>query len=209
MAESLLTKRIKLALYHYTKAHLQGVFGAFEVVMGANTIGYGNEYVDFLTMDSDSVFRCYEIKVSREDLHSNARLSFYGDYNYLVVPDEGMVPGLLKDAMHLVSSVYGEKTGLLVYHESSFNDNKPYFTVPWKPKRQKLRIEQRIANMYNMVRSGSRYTTKWVRDQKKNVLSAKNGSDDIIDTVKKTDSSCSGISDEEFLEIFGHCKDYV
>ena len=97
MAETALTKKIKLALYHHTKAHLQGMYGAFEVVMGKNTIGYGNEYVDFLTMNSDNEFRCYEIKVSKEDLYSNNNLSFYGDFNYLVVPDF-----LFQDALHFV-----------------------------------------------------------------------------------------------------------
>ena len=173
MAESILTKKIKIALYFHTKAHLQGIYGAFEVVIGHNTMGYGNEYVDFLTMTSDNEFRCYEIKVSKEDLHSNAQLSFYGDFNYVVIPDENIVPGLLKEAIDFVSKTYSDKTGILVYHESSF-DGHPYFTMPWKPKRQKLRIEQRIANMHNMVRSISRYVTKDVKKCCKAV------SDDIL-----------------------------
>ena len=181
MAESLLTKRIKLALYKHTKAHLQGVYGAFEVVMGESTKGYGNEYVDFVTMDSDNEFRCYEIKVSEADLHSKATLSFYGDFNYIVIPDENLVPNLLKEAIHFISSVYGSKVGILVYHESSF-DNKPHFTMPWKAKRQNLRIEQRIANMHNMIRSGSRYTTKWVKSQ--NIENRKIKNDDIIDSLR-------------------------
>lgn len=161
MSETNLTKKIKIALYHYTKAHLQGVYGTFECVMGANTVGYGNEYVDFLTMDSNSEFRCYEIKISKKDLHSHAQLSFYGDYNYIVVPDNDIVPGLLEEAIQFVSSTYGDKTGILVYHERQ--NAIPHFTVAWHPKKQKLRIEQRIANMYNMVRSMSRYVTKDVK----------------------------------------------
>lgn len=152
MAETKLTKRIKLALYRYTKAYLQGVYGVFECAMGANTIGYGSEFVDFLTMDSDSEFRCYEIKVSKEDLYSNANLSFYGDYNYLVVPED-----LYEDALLFVKERYGikGKVGILVYG----NDGVIYSRL--RCFKQKLRIEQRVANMYNMVRSGSRYTTKW------------------------------------------------
>ena len=178
MAETALTKKIKLALYHHTKAHLQGMYGAFEVVMGKNTIGYGNEYVDFLTMNSDNEFRCYEIKVSKEDLYSNNNLSFYGDFNYLVVPDF-----LFQDALHFVLERYGDKTGILSYHESGQKGTKPYFTCGWKPKRQKLPIEQRIANMHNMIRSGSRYTTKWVKSQlpKNTELNC----EDIIDILEK------------------------
>ena len=169
MAETELTKKIKTALYYYTNAHLQGVYGAFEVVMGANTIGYGNERVDFLTMDSDSVFRCYEIKVSKKDLHSNAQLSFYGDYNYLVVPDH-----LYDEALEFVMTVYGEKTGVIRYNTATGK-----LELRWRPQRQKLRIEQRIVNMYNMVRSASRYTTKWV---KANAPKDDSPCDDIIGT---------------------------
>ncbi|EHT7730683.1 hypothetical protein KXP56_002522, partial [Staphylococcus pseudintermedius] len=44
------------------------------------------EIVDFLTYDSKNVFRAYEIKVTKEDLKSNAKLSFVGHYNYFVLP---------------------------------------------------------------------------------------------------------------------------
>ena len=161
MAESVLTKKIKVALYKYSKAHLQGVYGAFEVVMGSSTCGYGHEFVDFVTMDSDNVFRCYEVKVSVEDLHSKALLSFYGDFNFVVVPDEKLAPGLLGEALGFVTGVFGNKVGVLVYHE--LVDGTPYFSVASRAKRQNVRIEQRIANMHNMVRSGSRYTTKYVK----------------------------------------------
>ena len=161
MAESVLTKKIKVALYKYSKAHLLGVYGAFEVVMGSSTRGYGHEYVDFVTMDSDNVFRCYEIKVSVEDLHSKAQLSFYGDFNFVVVPDEKLVPGLLGEALGFVKGTFGNKAGVLVYHE--LVDGTSYFSVASRAKRQNVRIEQRVANMHNMVRSVSRYTTKYVK----------------------------------------------
>ena len=204
MSETNLTKEIKVALYKYTKCHLAGIYGAFEVVMGANTIGYGNEKVDFLTMDSDSKFRCYEIKVSKEDLHSGAQLSFYGDFNYLVVPDESLVPGVRDAAIKLVLSTYRYKTGILVYHgcnvisrHSGEKELRYSFTLDYVPKRQKIRIEQRIANMYNMVRSGSRYATKWVKEEEKGFLQ------------ENELHSMPEISDDDFLAIFGHTKDYV
>jgi len=156
MAETTLTKKIKIALYRYTKAHLLGVYGVFECAMGANTIGYGKEFVDFLTMDSNSEFRCYEIKVSKQDLYSEANLSFYGDYNYLVVPDN-----LYEDAFAFIKERYGTRgmVGILVYNKNGGISSR------LRASKQNLRIEQRVANMYNMVRSGSRYTTKWVKTQ--------------------------------------------
>lgn len=39
-------------------------------------------------MDSKGVVKCYEIKVSIDDLKSSAHLSFYGHYNYLVITSE-------------------------------------------------------------------------------------------------------------------------
>ena len=50
--------------------------------------GYGNERVDFMTMDSDGIFRCYEIKVSKADYLSKATKSFKGHFNYFVFPEE-------------------------------------------------------------------------------------------------------------------------
>lgn len=61
MAETELTKEIKKALLYYTKADQSGVYGCYEVCLGA---GYGDEYVDYMTMSSTNVFRAYEIKVS-------------------------------------------------------------------------------------------------------------------------------------------------
>ena len=58
-----------------------GVFGCFEVTIGF----FGKERVDYMTYDTKGVFRCYEIKVSKADFHSNAAKSFVGHYNYYVL----------------------------------------------------------------------------------------------------------------------------
>lgn len=57
-------------------------YGCHEVTLG---IG-GSERVDFMTISSKDIVRCFEIKVSLADLHSSAALSFKGHFNYLVVP---------------------------------------------------------------------------------------------------------------------------
>lgn len=57
-------------------------YGCHEVTIG---IG-GSERVDFMTISSQGIIRCFEIKISRADLYSNASLSFRGHLNYLVVP---------------------------------------------------------------------------------------------------------------------------
>lgn len=58
-----------------------GVFGCYEVTIGF----FGRERVDYMTYDTKGIFRCYEIKVTKADFHSNAAKSFVGHYNYYVL----------------------------------------------------------------------------------------------------------------------------
>ena len=68
-------------------------FGASEVKIVAQKMR--KEYVDFLSYDAEhNHFKCYEIKVSMSDFHSKARLSWYGNYNYLVVTEEVNYPAI-------------------------------------------------------------------------------------------------------------------
>lgn len=73
---------LKLEREIWSATHKQGVFGCFEVTIG----WFGNERVDYLTYDTNHIFRCYEIKVSRADFHSKNRNTFVGHYNYYVMP---------------------------------------------------------------------------------------------------------------------------
>lgn len=59
-----------------------------EVTIGFHNQGLGNEIVDFMSMDSKGTIKCYEIKVTLQDLKSKAKKSWYGHYNYLVVSKE-------------------------------------------------------------------------------------------------------------------------
>lgn len=188
MLESELTKRLKISLYYHTQAHKLGVYGAFEVACGG-TLGYGKEFVDYMTMDSENIFRCYEVKVSKSDLHSPAAWSFYGDYNYFVVPE-----ALSDDVAAFLKSMGEQRIGVLVAREVF---GRLIFSVMRKPRKMRLGIEQRIANMHNMVRSGSRYTTKWVKQHTLVVVK-----DDFLDPDYP-------VSDEEFVAMFGHHKDFA
>lgn len=62
-------------------------YGCKEVTIGFHREGHGDEIVDYMTMDAQSVFRCYELKVTLSDLKTDNKKSFYGDYNYLVVSE--------------------------------------------------------------------------------------------------------------------------
>jgi len=64
------------------------IYGCEEAAIGFYNNGFGNEIVDFITMDGKGIIRCYEIKVTLQDLKSKAKKSWYGHYNYLVVSED-------------------------------------------------------------------------------------------------------------------------
>ena len=64
------------------------IYGCEEITIGFYNNGHGNEIVDFMTMDSKGIIKCYELKVTLQDLKSDAKKSWYGHYNYLVVSRE-------------------------------------------------------------------------------------------------------------------------
>lgn len=64
------------------------IYGCEEITIGFVNSGLGNEIVDFMTMDSKGIIKCYELKVTLTDLKSSAKKSWYGNYNYLVVSSE-------------------------------------------------------------------------------------------------------------------------
>ena len=64
---------------------IKRIYGCEEITIGFYNNGHGNEIVDFMTMDSKGIIKCYEIKVTIQDFKSDAKKSWYGHYNYLVV----------------------------------------------------------------------------------------------------------------------------
>lgn len=76
------TRRLESVLWKNTNT--LGVFGAFEVTIG----WHGRERVDYMTFDNKGTFRCYEVKVTKADFHSECRNSFVGHLNYYVMPPD-------------------------------------------------------------------------------------------------------------------------
>jgi hypothetical protein len=72
------------------------IYGCEEVTIGFDNGGFdnggfagrGKEIVDFMTMDSKGIIKCYEIKITLQDLKSDAKKSWFGHYNYLVITQE-------------------------------------------------------------------------------------------------------------------------
>ena len=95
--------------------------------------------------DTKNIFRCYEIKISKKDFYSKAKLSFAGDYNYLVLAQD--VYNEVKQDIDI--KFYG--IGVYVYNGYDLILKK-------RAKQKTVHIGQKIDLMYCMIRSLSRYT---------------------------------------------------
>lgn len=96
-----LTRRI------FSNTRRMGLFGCFEVTIGLG----GSERVDYMTFDSKGIFRCYEVKSSKEDFYSDAKWSFVGHYNYFVLTKEVFeeVKGDIPDGVGAYVNGYARK----------------------------------------------------------------------------------------------------
>ena len=75
MSKSDLTLKLEREIWEATRK--QGVFGCFEVTIG----WFGDQRVDYITYDTNGIWRCFEIKVSKSDFYSKSKKSFIGHFN--------------------------------------------------------------------------------------------------------------------------------
>lgn len=97
-----------------------------------------------MTMDSKGIIKCYEIKVTLSDLKSNAKKSWYGNYNYLVVTSE--LYDKIQDWNEYIPSTIGIIKAII-------NNNKVLFVGERKCKKIKIDDETSIMLKESMVRS--------------------------------------------------------
>lgn len=132
-----LTLDVEKALYHYC---LEQNFTVVEEVSLPEDLGI----VDTLALEwlksGELMWRCYEIKVSKSDFHSKARLTFAGDFNYFVLPLE---------LFEKVAAEIPEKVGVMVYRpfikEEGALENLAgpgFLTLVKKPQRQESLLRQ-------------------------------------------------------------------
>lgn len=122
-----------------------GTFGCLEV-----TIGFGgNERVDYMTVDTKGVWRCYEIKCSVSDFRSKAKKTFVGHYNYFVMTSD--VYEKVKDEVPSHIGVY--IMGRLVK----------------RPKRQELAVDESVLK-WSMIRSLCRESDKYRKAKNKDYV---------------------------------------
>lgn len=129
---------------HYM-CHKRRIYGCEEVTIGFAHNGLGNEIVDFCTMDSKGILKCYEIKVTLSDLKSKAKKSWYGHYNYLFVTEE-----LYKKIHDNIHDYIPDYVGVAVPCSSSWSDG---VEIRIKATKQELSSEQALMMKESMIRS--------------------------------------------------------
>ena len=96
---------------------LANTYGCTEVEIGfpATRIEqHTKEFVDFLSYDRRAnLFRCYEIKTSEQDLKSNAKLSFVGHLNYLVITKKMWIYHNT-DVRYFTDIIENDKVGIII-----------------------------------------------------------------------------------------------
>lgn len=131
----------------------------YEMAIKECSIGLGGKYgiVDVLSYHGKNVrngrgkpntrevtWKCYEIKTSKGDFYSKHKLTFVGDYNYFVVPED-LYPIIEKDIP--------EGIGCFVYNGFSFSVKK-------KAKRKKRTISDSQLN-HDFIVSLARDARRW------------------------------------------------
>ncbi|WDT65211.1 hypothetical protein NV391_09605 [Companilactobacillus crustorum] len=141
-----LTKDLEKTLYQY--CYEQGSYVVEEVSMPdkkgiVDTLSYQQ-----LT-DDQVEWRCYELKVTKADFHSHAKLSFIGNYNYFVLPQK-----LYQE----VSDEIPSQIGVLIYRafdkkaiEASQQTLRApgFLTIAKKAQYQELQVdEQKLTSRF-------------------------------------------------------------
>lgn len=136
------TIAIEERLYHMVQK--KRVYGCSEVTIGFYGKGHGNEIVDFCTMDSKGIVRCYEIKISFSDLKSKAKKSWYGHYNYLLVGEE------LLSRLEDVAQYIPEYVGIAIPCFDSWSDG---IKIIRNARKQSLSDEDEVLIKESLVRT--------------------------------------------------------
>jgi hypothetical protein len=129
--KTILTTDIEQALFKHVRETSRINF-----IIGELDIGYKWGIVDALqaTINKNKItWRCYEIKVSKKDFYSKAKLTFVGHFNYYVMPLE-----LYEAIKHEIP----KEIGVYVYKSviNMLGTTTSYIEIIKKPKRLPLKV---------------------------------------------------------------------
>lgn len=149
MSKTEATRELEYKLWRYTTKN-PSVHGVFEVTVGY--IAYGGKHsdrVDYVTCSTDGVIRAYEIKTSVADFHSDAVLSWVGDYNYLVL-SRPVYDAVIKDQRNIPWNVGVIST-----------DDHGEIAVMSNPRKVTRSIGQRTEIIESMMKAAARDAGKY------------------------------------------------
>lgn len=132
MMKTTLTQEIEKALYYYC-IELGGI--VVEEVTMPDEQGIVDTLACFFKPNATE-WRCYELKVTKADFYSKAKLSFIGHYNYFVLTEE-----LYKKVQEDIPN----EIGVLVYRPYIKAEDLPAdgtFFIAKKPLKRDLKVEE-------------------------------------------------------------------
>lgn len=135
-----LTKNLESTLYQY--CYEQGSYVVEEVSMPES-----KGIVDTLSYQQigDQIeWRCYELKVTKNDFHSKAKLSFIGNYNYFVLPQKLYEEVQTEIPTHIGVLIYREFDKKAVENSPQTLRSPGFLTVAKKAQYQELQVDEKL-----------------------------------------------------------------
>ena len=147
------TKEIESLLYNHLWR--KGWYGVYECAIPKCLCRkIRRERVDMLTYETTGIYRAYEIKISKQDLHSDAALSWIGNYNYLVCTDN-----LIEDAKEMLP----KDIGIYAVYEQG---KKKWVELIRNPKKRELLCKHEDM-MFALMQALSREYKKYRKQKEK------------------------------------------
>lgn len=125
------------------------------------------ERVDMLTYETTGIWRAYELKISKQDLHSSAALSWIGHYNYLVVTED-----LIEEAKKILP----KDIGIYAAYERG---SKKWIDLVRNPRKRELLCkheDMQFAMLQALSREYKKYRKLKEQEEKKTTKTIKTAS---------------------------------
>ena len=151
------TKELEHLLYNHLWR--KGWYGVYECAIPKCLCRkVHRERVDMLTYETSGVWRAYELKISKADLHSDAALSWIGHYNYIVVTED-----LIEEAKKILP----KDIGIYAAYERT---NKTWIDLVRSPRKRELLCkheDMQFAMMQALSREYKKYRKIKEKEEKK------------------------------------------